>query len=196
MWQCLPSRVTHTTCNRHVAHGDNTYRHVPSLSPCLNAALLAECTWTRPRLPRLHSFIKEMPSWYRNPTVRPHTSHCALRTVKRSKSAPVQWDCLAVYLCCITKHPSLAVQVGSAWMSQTLSTSPPLTSRKYSHTLHHICPIRPKTQETVQFVYRLFDTFNKSVNTMFLNRVNALLWVQISGGWGFPTATLLEARAY
>ena len=77
-------RVLHMLHVRHVAQSDSTYRQVPSISPCLNAALLAECTWIRPRLPRLHSFIKDRPSWYRNPTVRPHTSHCALRTVKRS----------------------------------------------------------------------------------------------------------------
>lgn len=161
MWQCLPSRVTHTTCNRHVAHGDNTYRHVPSLSPCLNAALLAECTWTRPRLPRLHSFIKEMPSWYRNPTVRPHTSHCALRTVKRSKSPPVQWDCLAVYLCCITKHPSLAVQVGSAWMSQTLSTSPPpspVVSTVTHYTIFAPSVPKPKKQYSLYIDYLIHLT--------------------------------------
>jgi len=97
--------MLHTTTAR-----TGTYRH----SSCLTAALLAECTWIRPRLPRLHSFIKEMPSWYRNPTVRPHTSHCALRTVKSSKFATVQWDRLAACVCCITTHPSLAVQVGSA----------------------------------------------------------------------------------
>jgi hypothetical protein len=121
-------------------------QHVPSLSPCLNAALLAECTWIRPRLPRLHSFIKEMPSWYRNPTVRPHTSHCALRTVKSSKSAPVQWDRLAACLCCITSHPSLAVQVGSAWMSQILSPPP---SKVVSTVIHYtmLAPSVPKSKK-------------------------------------------------
>jgi hypothetical protein len=173
--------------NRHVAHSHSTYRQVPSLSPCLNAALLAECTWIRPRLPRLQSFIKEMPSWNRNPTVRPHTSHCALRTVKRSKFVPVQWDRLAACLCCINTYASLAVQVGSAWISQTLSTTPsPVVSTVTHYTILAPCP---RIQEIVVYISIIW----------YISQIckhYVLLWAEISGGWGFPTATLLEARAY